>query len=447
MQQLEGRNTYTPTDASQVRGNCDLQLNKEETLSVASLKTSSNNLEVNLSQRHTGKLNVMVYVRSIDGKPLMPCKPAKAKKLLKSGKARVVKFKPFTIQLNFECENQVQEVSLGIDAGYIHIGFSAIDSKRELVSGILELDCKTSERLNDRKMYRKLKRNRLWYRKLRFLNRKKRDGWLPPSIQRRYDTHLRLIKLYQSILPITSITIETAKFDIQKIMNPEISGVEYQQGNMYEYQNIRSYLLAREKGLCQLCKKKFDKNSPSHMHHCKQRKDSGSDRVENLAILHKKCHEELHKKGLKLSIPREFKAENFMSIIHSRFIKDIIDIKIVFGYKTFVDRNNLGLEKIHYNDAFVIAGGTNQIRCKSITIKQKHRNNRKLQIQRNGFKLSIRRQRYKIQPRDLVWVENKQYITKGIRNYGTIVIIEGRTKEFGIKKIKKTYHFGSLAFN
>ena len=93
----------TPTDAPQVRGNCDLQLNREETLSVADSKTSLNNPEVDLSQ-HTGRLNVVVYVLSVDGLPLMPCKPAKAKKLLKKEKAKVVKLYPFTIKLNFESD-------------------------------------------------------------------------------------------------------------------------------------------------------------------------------------------------------------------------------------------------------------------------------------------------------------------------------------------------------
>jgi hypothetical protein len=446
MQKLRKRNTYTPTSASQARGNCDLQLNKEETLSVASLKTSLNNPEVNLSQ-HTAKHKVIVYVISVDGKPLMPCKPAKAKKLLKSKKAKVYKMYPFTIQLNFECENQVQEIELGIDAGYGNIGFSCVSNKKEVASGTLKLDDKTSSRLTEKRMYRKGRRNKLWYRKPRFLNRKKKQGWLPPSTQRRYDTHLKLLKLYQSILPITSVKIETANFDIQKIMDAEISGTDYQQGDMYGYQNVRSYLMAREHGLCQLCKKEFGKGNVSHVHHCLERSEGGTNSPKNLAILHKKCHEKLHKKGLKLSEPKTLKAETFMSIIQNKFLQDIPNVEIIFGYKTFVDRNKLELEKTHFNDAFVIANGTNQERITPIVIRQKRRNNRAIQLNRKGFKPSIRKQRYPIQPKDLIWIDGKKHVVNGTHNNGTRVIVEGTKKSYSIKKVEKIYNFGTFTYN
>ena len=246
-QQLQAKLKNVPTDAPQVCSSTSTVLNKEETLSVSSIVLTCNNPEVDLLQHHTGELKAKVYVLSIEGKPLMPCTPCKARKLLKNDKAKIVKLYPFTIKLNFECENQVQEVSFGVDSGYQFIGFSAISSNEELISGTLILDGKTSERLTERAMYRRGRRSRHhWYRKPRFLNRKIKDGWLPPSIQRRYDTHLRLIKLIKSILPITKITIETANFDIQKIENPNISNEQYQQGNMYSYQNVRSYLMARE---------------------------------------------------------------------------------------------------------------------------------------------------------------------------------------------------------
>jgi len=449
MQKLEKRRkTNTPTDAPQVRSNCGLQLNKEETLSVASLKTFSNNPEVDLSQHHTGRLKAVVYVLSITGEPLMPCSFAKTKRLLKKKRANVVKLYPFTIKLNFVCENKTQSIKLGIDSGYENIGFSAVTEKKELISGTLILDSKTSSRLTEKAMYRRGRRNRHhWYRKPRFLNRKKNEGWLPPSVQRRYDTHLNLIKKLKSVLPILKVTIEIAKFDIQKIENDLIEGVEYQQGNMYGYQNVRSYLLAREKGLCQLCGKEFTKGQPSHLHHCKQKGEQGSNRPENLALLHKKCHHELHAKGLKLPAPKQYKASTFMSIINKRFRKDIPDVKITFGYITFVNRNKLGLEKTHYNDAFVITHGTTQERCLPITIKQKHRNSRVLQLNRNGFKPSVRKQRYHIQPKDLIWIDNKKLVVSGTHNNGSRVIAEGTKKSYPVKKIQKSYHFGSFAYN
>ena len=448
MQKLKQRTKRnTPTDASQVRGNCDLQLNKEETLSVANLKTRFNNPEVNQSQ-HTGRLNAVAYVIGMDGEKLMPCTFAKAKKLLKSKRAKVLKHYPFTIKLNFVCENQIQEVSLGIDSGYKNVGFSAVTAKREVFSGTLTLDDRTSKRLTERAMYRRGRRNKLWYRKPRFLNRgNKKQGWIAPSIQRRYDAHTKLINVAKSILPISKVTIETANFDIQKIENPEINGIEYHQGEMYGEQNLRSYLLSREKGKCQICQKEFTKGNRPHIHHKDERKNGGSDRVKNAAIIHEKCHKKLHKKGIKLSAPKSLKAETFMSIIQNRFQQDIPDSKITFGYITFLERRKLGIEKSHCNDAFIIASGSNQERCNSISIIQKHRNNRAIQMNRNGFSPSIRKQRYSIQPKDLIWIDSKKHIVSGIQNKGAYIKVENSKKVFPTKSIERSYHFGSFSFN
>jgi len=445
MQKLERRNTYTPTDTPRVRSNCDVALNKEETLSVQGLKTLSNNLEVDQPQQRTGGLKAIVYVISKEGEVLMPCKPAKARKLLLAGKAKIVKMHPFVIQLTFECDNQVQDVSLGVDSGYGNIGFSAVSEKRELISGTVVLDDKTSARLTEKSMYRRGRRNKLWYRKPRFLNRGK-AGSLPPSVKRRYDAHLKLIREIKAVLPVSKTTIEVANFDIQKIENPDISGKEYQQGDMYGYQNMRSYLMAREKGKCQLCKKEFTKGQPSHIHHVIERGKQGSDRAKNLAILHKKCHDKLHKKGLKLSPPKQYKPNTFMSIIHKRFKKDIPNINVTFGYITFIERNKIGLEKTHYNDAFVIAGGCTQERLDAITIRQKHRNNRAIQLNRKGFKPSIRKRRYAMQPKDFIWIDGQRHIVSGVHCKGSRVMVEGK-KGYSVKKVEKTYHFGSFAYN
>jgi len=348
--------------------------------------------------------------------------------------------------LNWTCENQVQPIVLGIDSGYGNIGFSAITEKNELVSGTLKLDGRTSERLNNRKSYRMLKRNRLWYREPRFQNRTKKSGWLPPSIQRRYDTHLNLINKIKTLLPITKTIVEIGNFDIQKIENPEISGTEYQQGSMYEYQNTRSYLLAREKGLCQFCKKPFIKGQGSHVHHCKQRSEQGSNKPKNLAILHDKCHDKLHQKNMKLPSPKEYKDSTFMNIVKNRFKNDISDMEETYGYITFTKRLELGISKSHNNDAFVIAYGIDQKRCEILNIDQKHRHNRVIQINRKGFKPSIRKVRYKIQPKDLIWIERKIYKTSGIQNSGRYVKTYESNKIFSVNQIQKHYMFGSFIY-
>jgi hypothetical protein len=387
-----------------------------------------------------------VYVISKEGKRLMPCTPCKAKKLLKAQKAKVIQLYPFAIQLAFEVENEVQDITLGIDTGFQNIGFSCVTAQRELASGTVILDGKTSERLREKAMYRRGRRNKLWYRKPRFKNRKRKTGWLPPSIQRRYDTHLKIIHQMKALMPISKVIIEVAHFDIQKIENNAIEGIQYQHGDMYNYQNTRSYLMAREKGCCQWCKKPFEKRNPSHIHHIVERAKGGTDRVKNLAILHKKCHEQFHQKGLKLSPNKTYKESIYMSIIRNKFWNDVEDLKVTYGYKTFTDRIALGFEKTHYTDAFVIAGGTTEERITPIVIQQKRRNNRAIQLNRKGFAPSIRRQRYKIQPKDIVWIEGKKEIATGVHNKGTRVIIERTKKSIAIKKVEKIYHFGSFCY-
>lgn len=449
MQKLRQRTKKnTPTDTPQVRSNCDQLLNRDQSLSVTDLKTCFNNPEVDLRQQHSGELKAKVYVLNNDSTPLMPCSPCKARKLLKSKKAAVIKLYPFTIKLTYESEFHVQVIKLGIDSGYKNIGFSAITENEELFGGELIIDDKTSERLNDKSMYRRLRRRKLWYRKQRFLNRKRMFGFLNPSIQRRYNTHIKLIDKIKKLLPISEIIIEVSNFNIAKIENPDIKGIEYQEGNMYGYQSIRSYLMAREEGNCQLCGKDI-KNKSSHIHHIVPRSRGGTNRPKNLAILHEDCHEKLHKQNLfyLLKKSKQYKSEIFMSIINKRVQQDIPNLKITYGHITWINRIKLSLEKSHHNDAFIIAGGgTNQIRIKPIIIIQKHRNNRKLQTQRKGLKRGIRKEKYKIQPLDLFWINNKKFISKGMCHNGERVMIN-KNESFLLKKVEKIFHFGTFVFN
>lgn len=447
MQKLSRRRkTDTPLNIKSrlVQGSVDLSLNRPQRISEQVLSTLDNNPEG--VQHRKVEHSILVFVQNKDGKTLMPCSVRQARLLLRSKKAVVIKRFPFMIRLTFGSSGYKQKVTLGIDSGYENIGFSAISETKELISGVVKLDGKTSERLTERKMYRRGRRNCLWYRKPRFNNRSKPEGWLPPSVQRRYDTHLNLINRFKVLLPITNIIIETANFDIQKINNPDIKGIGYQQGNMFEYQNIRSYLMAREKGQCQLCGKDF-KGQSSHIHHCQQRSQAGSNRPENLAILHKACHEKLHKKGLKLPKPKNYKPNTFMSIISKRFYQDIPNLQVSYGYQTFIKRNELGFEKSHNNDAFVISGGTFQERTNTWVIEQKHRHNRAIQLNRKGFKPSIKTHIYKIQPKDLIWVEGKKFSVVGIQNRGSYVKVKDYVKVIPTKKIESMYNFGGFVWN
>jgi hypothetical protein len=450
MQKLEMRNTYTPTNTSLVRSNCDLELNRDQSLSVQGLKTSSNNLEETQSQ-HKGKQDlgvpVVAYVLNMRGEPLMPTSPCKANRLLKANRAKVVKRCPFTIQLLFASGESKQEIICGIDAGSDNIGFSCITEKKVLIKGEAKLDSHMKDRLDERRMYRKNRRNKLWYRKPRFLNRNIPKGWLPPSIQRRFNVHISLINRLKKILPITKVIVETASFDTQKLDNPEIQGTEYQQGNLYGYKNMKNYIFARENGKCQLC---GEKDGKFHLHHIIPRSKGGTDRSTNLALLHGKCHNKLHKKNLEktLKANKQFKEATFMSIIHKRF--QDFGCETTYGYITAVNRNALGLEKTHANDAFVIAGGTTQPFVKQYKITQKRKNNRSLQLNRKGFKPSIRKNHYMNQPHDLVTFEGKIWEVVGTRGKGKGIVIKnklGEKKDVNIKKIVSLFHANGLIWN
>ncbi len=109
-----------------------------------------------------------VFVVTRQGRPLMPTTPRKARLLLKKGKARIHSREPFTIELLYGSSGYVQPATLGIDAGYANVGFSAVNEKEELLGGELKLLKGMSERLKGRRMYRTGRRSRLRHRKARF---------------------------------------------------------------------------------------------------------------------------------------------------------------------------------------------------------------------------------------------------------------------------------------
>ena len=123
-------------------------------------------------------------------------------------------------------------------------------------------------------------------------------------------------------------------------------------------------------------------------------------------------------------------------------------MKVTYGNITFVNRNKLSLPKTHYNDAFVIANGCNQIRVKPVEIIQKHRNNRVLQLNRKGYKPSIKKEKTKINPLDLFWIGNKKYSCRGMFNYGRYILYGDIKKKeyFKFSDVTKIFNFGGLAY-
>ena len=157
---------------------------------------------------------MLVYVINKDGKPLMPCKPSKARKLLKNNKAKVVKREPFTIQLLYGSSGYKQNIVLGVDAGSKHIGLSATTKIKELYAADIELRNDIVDLLSTRRQNRRIRRNRLRYREPRFNNRvhSKNKGWLAPSIEQKIQCHFKSVEDVYKILPVSKNNCRSSKF-------------------------------------------------------------------------------------------------------------------------------------------------------------------------------------------------------------------------------------------
>lgn len=440
----------------------------------------------------------MVYVLNKDGQPLMPTnRYAKVRILLKNKLAKVVQAKPFTIQLLYETSDFTQPLTLGVDSGFLNIGFSVISEKKELICGEVKLLQGVKDRLQEKSNYRRNRRSHLRYRKPKFNNRKRKEGWLAPSIQHKLDAHIRFIEQLRKILPITSISIEVANFDIQKIKNPNIQGKEYQNGEQKDFWNLREYILHRDNHECQNpnCKNK-DENPILNVHHIIYRSEGGTDTPRNLITLCNKCHTpENHKKDgflyrwmLENHKVKGFKDSTFMSIVRWKLVDYLnsLDIQTSHTYGSFTKskRIELKLDKTHYNDAYAIALNHSNftkspiknanpiiytqirrnnrslekfydakyidIRDYSIksgselscgrTTRNKNKNSENLRMYRKSKKSkgrrTIRKQRYFYQPNDWIIYENRKLKVQGVQNKGKYVKLRDIKKVVNITLIK-----------
>lgn len=323
----------------------------------------------------------MVYVISQNGQPLMPTENhAKVSILLKNKKAKVIKRCPFTIQLTYDSTNYTQDITLGVDSGSKHIGLSATTRSKVLFESDVELRNDIVNLLSTRRQNRRTRRNRKTrYRKSRFDNRKRKNGWLVPSIQNKVDSHLTVIRKVHDILPITKVIVEVASFDIQKIKNPMISGTEYQQGEQLDFWNVREYVLFRDGHICQCCKGK-SKDKILNVHHIESRK-TGGNAPNNLITLCETCHTGYHKGSVKLpkTIHRgmSFKDAAFMGIMRWAFynkLKEIYpNVNLTYGYITKNTRIKNSLPKEHYTDARCISGNPKAISSGMVYYQKKVR--------------------------------------------------------------------------
>ena len=345
--------------------------------------------------------NTCVFVKGMNGLPLMPTTPREARILVKEKKAHVISRNPYAIQLDYKTGTATQAITVGADIGQKHEGIGVVFNGNVIYKAehtfIPTMDKK--ERITARKEFRQgrryrkteyrepkwkpsrvrryheepveVKRNgkrvkKHWVTEPKSYESSRPEGWLPPSIASNADHNINELKKIMSLLPSSAeLTIELGKFDIQKMNNPGIEGVGYQQGPAYYYSNRREYHLALQGYKCPICDHKFDKEHKAREHHWEYVSKGASDSWDDIILVCSKCHTHAeHMKGgeldkLRKKISRmKYTAPTFMNATQNRIKEAFPEAKITYGYITAVDRENLGLRKTHANDAVAIAVGS-----------------------------------------------------------------------------------------
>ncbi|NVM01097.1 MAG: HNH endonuclease [Candidatus Helarchaeota archaeon] len=391
----------------------------------------------------------MVFVINNDGKPLMPCSNVIARLLLKQNKARVERVTPFIIKLLYQLKIvYLQKLNLGLDSGSRIIGsaVSDIDGNIQYISQI-EVRNDITNRMNRRRNYRQLRRNRKCrYRKCRFLNRKnsRRKLRFSPTINSKINTHLREIKFAEKILPINDLIIENGTFDLHAIRNPSVlnNPILYQKGLKYGFNNTKAFVLHRDNYRCQYCKGK-SKDRKLHCHHIIFREQGGSDNPENLIVLCKTCHLALHEGKITLkksgSRKRGLMHATQMNIIIKQLFKRT-NAKETFGFITKTHRQAFNLPKYHFIDAAVISTKGKQPDFKTDKILYKKCIPRGDYQQTRGKRSQQHITTMKIcgfRKYDKVRYNGKNYFIKGRMaiGYAILMDIEGRSQQ--LKPIPK----------
>lgn len=378
----------------------------------------------------------MVYVLDIEGKPLMPTvRHGKVRRLLRDEKAHVVRLMPFTIQLDYESKRFIQEVSLGIDAGSVHIGVSATTEKKELFAAEVVMRNDIVKKISDRAELRRTRRCvKIRYRVSRHKNRKNYKGRIAPSVKYKIESHLKVIRLLYKILPVYKTSIEVAQFDSQKMKDDKIQGIEYQHGEQLGFWNVREYVLARDGHKCQHCKGKSG-DKILNVHHLESRK-TGGNAPNNLITLCETCHNAYHRGEFELKIKRgtSLRDTAVMNImrweVYNQAKKELKNVHLTYGYITKHIRIKNNIAKSHCTDAFCITKNIKAIPLFNyLVIRSLRRHNRSLSAYK-PLKRGVRKRNVtshwigqtKFQRNDsVVWNNIKCFIYGSSHGYGVVL--------------------------
>jgi 5-methylcytosine-specific restriction endonuclease McrA len=236
------------------------------------------------------KMSNFVFVLDTDKRLLEPIHPGLARQLLKGGKAAIYRKFPFTLILKESRPDGVTtDLEIKIDPGSKTTGLAILHGCKVLwAAELTHRGQAIKDALLSRRQLRRGRRNRKTrYRPARFLNRTRSQGWLAPSLMSRVHNIDTWVKKLIKIAPIGSIAQELVRFDMQLMQNAEISGVEYQQGELAGYE-VREYLLEKFNRQCVYCGAKDTQLEIEHVH---PRSKGGSDKVSNLTLACHSCNQ------------------------------------------------------------------------------------------------------------------------------------------------------------
>lgn len=326
-----------------------------------------------------------VFVLDTNKKPLNPVHPGQARRLLNQRKAAIFRRYPFTIILKSAVNNPVNSLRLKIDPGAKTTGLAVVNDQTGEVIWAAELTHRgfaIRESLTNRRQLRRNRRNRKTrYRQPRFENRKRAQKWLSPSLMSRVHNIVTWVRRIKKIAPVTAISQELVRFDTQARQNPEISGTEYQQGELFGYE-VREYLLEKYNRQCIYC---HAKDIPLQIEHLTPRSKGGSNRVSNLGIACPSCNQ---KKGNKDVLEFLTEKQDLAKQILAQAKKPLADaaavnatrwellnqlklfglpVEIGSGGLTKFNRCQQNREKTHWLDAVCVGKSTpKQLRIKEV---------------------------------------------------------------------------------
>jgi 5-methylcytosine-specific restriction endonuclease McrA len=348
-------------------------------------------------------IDLKVAVLDTNRRPLAPCHPAMARKLLSRGEAAVFRHRPFTIILKREVsEAQTPDLQLKIDPGSKTTGIAIINQQTGEVVFAAELHHRgeaIKARLEARGAIRRHRRQRKTrYRKARFLNRTRGKGWLPPSLESRVHNVETWTRRLQAVYPLQGISLELVRFDTQLMQNPEIEGIEYQQGELAGYE-VKEYLLLRWGHQCVYggCR-----DVPLEVEHVIPRSRGGSNRVSNLTLACRKHNEEKgNRTAAEYGFP-EIEAQakqplkDLAAVNATRWrlferLKSLgLPIETGSGGLTKFNRTKRSLPKAHWIDAACVGNSTPEKieveKVKPVAIKATGHNSRQMcRMDKYGF--------------------------------------------------------------